>query len=329
MMTRALALAAVVACGGTPHSGTTPTGHERGVAAAGLPYHVLDREGHQLDEASFWAKLAAARAVCIGEEHPNPHHHWVQLEVVRRLAKQWPHFALGMEMFQRPFQGVLDDFAAGRIDDAALRTRAGWDERWGYDYTLYQPIIASAVSAHASLLALNAAKELTKKVVHHGLEGLTADERGQVPELDLKDARHRAWFDALMEGMGGTEAHSKGAGKDGQPAADDAPSADRVYTVQVIWDETMADTAAKWLAGHADAHLAILAGNGHCHDSAIVGRMLRRGVTGVVSVHTVIDDGSDDVAEALAKPMNDFIVVLELPAEVKAKLQQEQQQKSE
>src|SRR5207302_775064 len=121
-------------------------------------------------ENVFWTQLGAARVVCVGEEHPNPHHHWVQLEVVRHLAKAWPKFALGMEMFQKPFQGVLDDFATRRIDETALRSRSGWEERWGYDFGLYRPILEAAIAAHAALLALNAPKELTKKVVHHGLE---------------------------------------------------------------------------------------------------------------------------------------------------------------
>jgi hypothetical protein len=42
--------------------------------------------------------------------------------------------------------------------------------------------------------------------------------------------------------------------------------------------------------------------------------MKRRGVEDAVSIRVVIDDGeSGDVAEVLAKPMNDFIVVLQLP----------------
>jgi uncharacterized iron-regulated protein len=270
--------------------------------------------------------------VCVGEEHPNPHHHWVQLEVVRRMAKQWKQMALGMEMFQRPFQGPLDDYAGHRIDAAALRSRAGWEDRWGYDYSLYGPIIDAAVGAHGALVALNAAKELTKKVSHHGLDSLTADERAQVPQLELHDAAHRAWFDALMEDMGGTSAHSKkdpegsGSGSGSGSAepghgeggdADAAPSADRIYTVQVIWDETMADGAAKWLAATPNGRIVILAGTGHCHDSAIVGRLKRRGVADTVSVRTVIDDGEGGVAAALAKPMNDFLIVLELPAAMK------------
>ncbi|MCX5746320.1 MAG: ChaN family lipoprotein, partial [Proteobacteria bacterium] len=214
----------------------------------------------------------------------------------------------------------------------ALRSRAGWDERWGYDYGLYGPTIDVAVSVHARLLAINAAKELTKKVVRKGLDALTADEKAQVPELNLADTAHRAWFDTLMDDLGGSSAHahkppaedSKGKeakdgkeAKEGEPPNDaDAPkmpTADQIYTVQVIWDETMADTSARWLAANPSGHIVILAGNGHCHDSAIVGRMKRRGVADAISVRPVIEDDEGSVAALLAKPMNDYVIVLSMP----------------
>ena len=313
----------VVGCAGTygrkPVEPAAPGG-KPGIVAAALPYEVLDRGGHAIEQAAFWSKLAASSAVCVGEEHPNPHHHWMQLEVVKHLAAA-KGFAVGMEMVQRPFQGVLDDFAAKKIDDATFTSRAGWADRWGYPYELYSPILHVAIEAHASLLALNAAKELTKKVSHHGLDALTPEERAQIPELDLHVAAHRAWFDALMEDMGGGAAHAHhpapkdAEAKDGAeaPAMPAMPSIDQIYTVQVIWDETMADTGAKWLASHAGGHLVILAGNGHCHDSAIVGRLKRRGVGDAVSLRVVVDDGEGSVAEVLAKPMNDFVVVLKMP----------------
>jgi uncharacterized iron-regulated protein len=298
-----------------------------GLEAAALPYAIIDaRTGRSVDESAFWAKVGAARAVCVGEDHTNPHHHWVQLSVVKRLAKDLPKgtkLALGMEMFQRPFQGVLDDYAAKRIDAAALRSRAGWEERWGYDWGFYAQTIDAAIAAGAQLIALNAARELTKKVVKHGLESLTPDEKAQVPELNLDDKAHRAWFDALMESMGGSSAHStkapevpddevhKGVKAAAEPPPE-MPSADRIYMVQVIWDESMADGTAKWLAANPTGHAIVLAGNGHCHDSAIVARIKRRGIADVISVRPVVDvDGQ--VAESLAKPMNDFIVVLQLP----------------
>jgi uncharacterized iron-regulated protein len=225
-------------------------------------------------------------------------------------------------MFQRPFQGLLDDYAASRIDEATLLSRSAWEERWGFDYGFYGPTIRAAVAAHAALLALNASKELVHEVVQKGLEGLTPDEKAQVPELDLDNKAHRAWFDATMEEMGGATAHQHEK-KDGDEknVSEEAPkmqmpSADRIYTAQVLWDETMADTAAKWLAATPNSSVVVLAGNGHCHDTAIVGRAKRRGVTEAISVRPVLDvEGR--VAEALAKPMNDFLVVLKLPAGAK------------
>jgi uncharacterized iron-regulated protein len=326
-------------CGG--RYGGSPAEHPRsargGIEAAALPYQIVDaRTGKSVDEPAFWNRLAAAHAVCVGEEHPNPHHHWMQLHVVRELIKRLPRgtrLALAMEMFQRPFQGVLDDYAAKRIDAAQLRSRSGYEERWGYDYAFYGPTIDAAVGGGAQLLAANAAKELTRQVSHHGLESLTAADKARMPELRLDDPTHRAWFDALMEDMGGTSAHSQSKtadadqdkdgsdDKDGSPDRDakdakdskdakdakdakagkprphgsgdvsEMPSADRIYTVQVIWDETMADTGAKWLAANPGGHVILLAGNGHCHDSAIINRMKRRGIADAVSIRGVIDDG--------------------------------------
>ncbi|MGE0870207.1 MAG: ChaN family lipoprotein [Kofleriaceae bacterium] len=343
-----LALLAVAVIGGLTGCGgryargsSSPRAPNRGITAAALPYRILDgRTGRQLDEAAFWPALAKARAVCVGEDHPNPHHHWWQLEVVKQLgqrAASGSMLGLGMEMFQRPFQGVLDDYQAKRIDAAALRSRTGWEDRWGYDYAFYGPIIDAAVAVGGRLIALNAPKELTKKVVRKGLSSLTPDEKAQVPELKLDDATHRAWFDALMERMGGAHGHGskpeEAADKPtgdkptgdkptgdkptgDKPTGDTAPampSAEQVYTVQVMWDETMADTAAKWLRANPTGRMVILAGNGHCHDSAIVNRIKRRGLADVVSVRPVIDDGEGSVAEVLAKPMNDYVVVLEMP----------------
>ncbi len=334
--TRALCVLVVAAgCGGRypgpamPDARPAPAMGKGGIESAALPYVVLDgRTGRQLEEAAFWPRLARARAVCIGEEHPNPHHHWVQLHVVRKLVEargKDDALALGLEMIQRPFQGVLDDYAAKRIDADALKSRTGWEERWGYDFGFYGPTLDVAVGAGAKLLALNASRELTKKVSRQGLESLTPDERAQVPELKLDDARHRAWFDGLMNELGGAHAHGRRAEDKDEPRAESGdphgdatkdkpamPSAERIYTVQVLWDETMADGGARWLAANPRGRLIILAGNGHCHDSAIVGRLKRRGMTDVLSVRPVIDlDGN--VAEALARPMNDYVVVLQMP----------------
>jgi len=269
-----------------------------------------------------------------------------------------------MEMFQRPFQGVLDDFAARRIDEGALLSRSGWKDRWGFDWSLYRPMVLMARDRGAALLAINTPRELTKKVSRRGIDHLEPGDRRQLPEMVLNDAEHRAWWDATMEEMGGAPGHSssshsdadgeddqaegEGQGEDASghhhhEAKDPEPSArararakaaeeaeskaasERIYAAQVLWDESMADGASAWLAAGKQSAAAtpsektrrqiiILAGNGHCHESAIVRRIERRGVPAAVSVRPVIDDGEGSVAELLAAPENDYLFVMTPPA---------------
>jgi uncharacterized iron-regulated protein len=336
MFVRLVPLVFLIACGGryggTPRNGA---GKSRGIEAAALPYAILDaRTGRQVDTEAFWTQVNGSRVVCVGEEHDNPHHHWAQLEVMRQVATRHKtgRIALGMEMFQTPFQGVLDDYAAGRIDVDALLSRTGYADRWGYEFRFYRPTIDKARQAGAALLALNTPRELTKKVVRKGLEALSPDEQKQMPELVLDDPQHRAWFDAVMDDVGGGHGHgdnphemppappaapapaTPGASTPPDaPAGSPMPSAARIYAAQVLWDETMASGAAAWAKAQPTGVVVLLAGNGHCHDSAIVNRVKRRGVDRVISVQPVLDvEGR--VAGALAKPFNDFLLVLELPS---------------
>ncbi len=334
----AFVLGGSIGCGGRqgagatmPQSGTSdasqPAGANAGQSAgesdhdmvvkAALPYRVLRADGGQeIDEGTFWRELADADAVCIGETHRNPHHHWAQLHIVDTMSESAADrtMALGMEMFQRPFQGVLDDYAGGRIDEDAMLSRTGWEDRWGYDFALYRPIIELAVVRQLALLALNISDEVRQKVSKKGLEGLSEAERQRVPDMDLDNEQHQAWFDDIMAAMGGAHGHG-GGGHGGAHGDDGGERARRIYTVQVLWDETMADSAATWLAAGDSAgqrrQILILAGNGHCHDSAMISRMQRRGVERVVSVRPIVEGGDrESVAAELAEPISDYLFVM-------------------
>jgi len=277
-------------------------GPVKGVEDAALPYAIVDgRSGRAVTEAELWTTLASSRAVCVGEEHPNPHHHWAQLTIVGSAADKLAgkKLALGMEMVQSPFQGVLDDWTAQKIDEAALLSRTGWADRWGYDFKLYRPILERARKGGMALVALNAPRELVKAVAKKGVDGLTPDERAKLPPLVLDDAQHRAWFDSIMAAM---EGHGDGEG----------PNPDNIYAAQVVWDESMAENARAWLGGGGDT-IVIIAGNGHCHDSAIVRRLIRRGGAPAVSIRPIIDDGEGNVAKALAEAQNDYLFVMTMP----------------
>ena len=333
------------ACGSVPAARvaapTTPVTHEEesavaeeaepiDVANAALPFAVLRGDGGaEVATEGFFAELSGVQAVCVGEGHTNVHDHWAQLQILDRLTAHnrdaGISTGLGFEMFQRPVQGVLDDYVKGGIDEATMLTRTGWKKRWGYDYDLYKPMVDLARVRGADLLALNTAKELIKQVSKQGLEAMAEIDRAKLPELDLDNARHRAWFTGLMAKMGGAAGHSAGGmGKKKMPPpaseedkaaakAEARARAERIYTAQVVWDETMADSAAKWLAAGTSRQVIILAGSGHCHDSGIVARLKRRGIERAVSVRPIVDDGEGNIAEILTEARNDYVFVMSKP----------------
>jgi uncharacterized iron-regulated protein len=364
----AAVVSALTACGGASSSGAREPAQARGVEAADLPFRVLRaRGGQEISWAAFLVELDRADAVCVGENHRNPHDHWAQLRLLEertaRNRKAGVATALGMEMFQRPFQGVLDDFAARRIDEGALLSRSGWKDRWGFEWSLYRPMVLLARERGAALLALNTPRELTKKVSRRGLDKLDDGDRSKLPELVLDDAEHRAWWDSMMEGLGGAHGHSdsdegepdedgeeegeadphEGTDREGHAPSEPDPeqeggdeseadggdeadaahkaAGERIYAAQVLWDESMAEAATTWLKsgrasgpeGTARRQIIILAGNGHCHESAIVRRIERRGPSAAVSVRPIIDDGEGNVAELLATPENDYLFVMTPP----------------
>jgi uncharacterized iron-regulated protein len=303
-------------CGGSYKSsptGPTPTsgGDDAekptlSVADAALPFKILTRDGRELSRAQLVTAIGASRAICVGEQHPNPHDHWAQLQIWEMLARDGGQLALGMEMFQRPFQGVLDDYTSGVIDIPGLLSRSDWENRWGYDFALYQPMIELAAERKLTLLALNMEKEIIKKVSREGIDNLADSDRAKLPEVNLDDDQHRAWWAAIMGAMGGAHGHGGGDGHH-QP---DPEAGERIYSSQVVWDETMAETASNWLAGDPARRVMIIAGNGHCHDSAIVRRIHRRGEQSAISIQPIVDDGDGNVASALAEGINDYLFVM-------------------
>lgn len=328
-------LLAAFACGGASKKVESPVVVR--VEEAGLPFHILRAtNGREVAPSEFFEELKVAQAICVGESHNDAHHHWAQLEILKVIAKDGGAFGTGMEMFQRPFQGVLDDYAEGKISERSMLARTDWKRRWTYDWDYYAPMVRLTVKHGGSIIALNVSKELKDNWKAKGTEGLTPNERAKLPELDMDDQQHRTWFRTLMESM--NEKHGSGDAAPGahallfgdpedgapdeqgelppaeNPAAEPAQTTDfidQIYPVQVLWDETMADTAAKWLMAQSDRRLVILAGHGHCHESAIIRRMRRRGVTSVISVRPVVDTGRGEVADLLTAPVHSYLLVME------------------
>jgi len=240
--------------------------------------------GEEVTEEELLADLERGRVIYIGEVHDEAADHAVQYRLMRLLYDRHPSLAVGMEMFQYPFQPVLDDWTAGRLDETNLRRRSEWDRRWGFDYAHYRPILDWTRNRAIPVLALNAPTEVTRTVASEGLEGLSEAQRAGLPPLDRSNEAHRTM---VVEALG---EHSHG---------DDDPLAlERYYTAQVVWDETMAERVAE-ATERADApsRLVVLAGAMHVRAGlGIPSRAARRGAS---PYRIVLIAHDDDELEAL------------------------------
>jgi uncharacterized iron-regulated protein len=194
-------------------------------------------------------------------------------------------------MLPRSSQPVLDAFARGEINLEELPEELDWDGVWGFDFAYYRPIFEVAEAARASTLALNTERTLTRRVGRAGLEALTPRERKLLPELDLGVGSHRAWFESVMREHASAHGH-RSSGHPHASGKKPEQSLERLYTAQVIWDESMAEHAAQFLsASGAAGQILIIAGLGHCRGDAIPRRIQRRQrALRVAAVHTLAAD---------------------------------------
>jgi uncharacterized iron-regulated protein len=242
------------------------------VARSALPITgVRVSDGATLTATQLFDELSRYEAVCIGESHDDPHHHYAELALLEELARRSAHrgeqLGVGFEMFQAPFQGALDAFAHGQSDEAALLEHSEYAERWGFPFAFYRPLLEAAREHGLPLVALNARRELTRSVARRGLAGVPPELQPELPELDMENAAHRQNFERMMQ-------EHPGHG-----------SLDNYYAAQVVWDETMAQRAAVFLAaGRPSRKLMIVAGLAHCTQPAVPGRLQRRSAAKTVSV---------------------------------------------
>jgi uncharacterized iron-regulated protein len=204
-----------------------------------------------------------ARIVYVGETHDNPASHRLELQVLQALAERYPgHVALGMEMFVRSQQPALDRWVAGGLDEKAFLKESHWFDNWNMDFAYYRDLLNFARERHIPVIALNAEKSLVKAVRSKAPEQLSPAERAQLPQLDMTDPYERGLVTAIFG------EHSHGA-----------MSIDGFIRAQTVWNETMAESAARYLASPAgeDKHLLVIAGGDHVSNGfGIPRRVFRR-----------------------------------------------------
>ena len=216
------------------------------------------------DNAGALEMMTGASVVYLGETHNDAADHAAQLEIVQALDAR-NEVAIALEMFQRPFQPVLDEYVAGEITEEELIARSEYETRWGFDWEFYAPILRYAKDNQIPLVALNTPTEITRQVASEGLESLDGQDFQYVPavdEIDLSDEDYRALLESVFSAHGG---HGNSDGFE------------NFFAAQVLWDETMAEGVARQLEAEPDRQVVVIAGEGHVgYGYGIPNRVARR-----------------------------------------------------
>jgi uncharacterized iron-regulated protein len=248
---------------------------------------VLDgRSGEGATFEAMVADLRTARAVYVGEHHDRQEDHALQARLYEALLAGDEPWALGLEMVQRPYQGPLDAYVAGALDEAGMLEEVQWQARWGFDFGLFRHQFEAARAARQPIVALNAPQEVTRAVGRGGLDALDPETRAALPELDLGVEAHRAMFEAAMGD---------------HPGMDPAMLAN-FYAAQTLWDETMAESVAAFLDGDPARRILVVAGLFHVMKGfGVPSRAARRGAE---PHRIVVPVGADELEQALEDARN-------------------------
>jgi uncharacterized iron-regulated protein len=211
--------------------------------------------------------------IYLGENHDSLAIHQQQLEIITQLqhnlaeADSAKKLAIALEMFQRPFQSILNSYLAGTITEDQLRKQTEYDTRWGFDWEFYAPILRFAKDQQIPLIALNTPAEISQKVATSGVNSLEKNDFRYIPplkdiKLDNSEYRQRLakiYQQHVEEGQG------------------NSTDADNFFAAQVLWDETMAEAIASYYQNHPDTQIVVLVGKAHVmYDYAIPDRVNRR-----------------------------------------------------
>jgi uncharacterized iron-regulated protein len=266
--------------------------------AADIPGRFSDAQGQLVTTPNLITQLAAADVVYLGETHDRAADHAAQLAIIQTLHDRQPDLAIGLEMFQRPYQKLLDRYVAGELDEAGLRDRSEYDERWGFDWELYAPILRYAKAENIPLIALNTPTEVTRKVSRQGLASLNWADRRFIPPLSAIRTEPEAYRKMLADIF--TNMHP--AGKTTDPT-----QFDRFFQAQVLWDETMAERIAQ-----TPRPIVVLVGQGHLvYRYGIPDRVDRRRSGLKQLVILLSEESGMDQIDSAGRPIADFHRIIE------------------
>jgi len=216
-------------------------------------------ELRQVAAADVLARTEDAQFVLLGEAHDSANHHLWQLQTLGMLLGEHAEIVIGMEMFPRRVQPVLDRWIAGELTEAALLQQSEWARVWRFDPDLYLPILRFARLNRIPVVALNVERSLISDIGAHGLSEVSPGRREGVTDPAPATSEYR---DVLRSSF---HQHSQSGDSDFE----------HFVEAQLFWDKAFSQALADAAAARPDALVVGIIGSGHLRHGHGVPHQLR------------------------------------------------------
>lgn len=203
------------------------------------------------DPASFKSVIWKSDVVYAGGTPGRPADQQARLEILKAMREaRGPKIAVAFEALDIPLQPVLDDYAAGKINEEDFLRKTGWQKESDAGFAPYRPIFDFIIRNKLRALTLNVPKEMVSRIERNGPSGLNDEDKKFLP-AQVNISKHKKYLEFLKASFGGRSA----AGAAGAPAWDN-------YLAAVSsWNEGAGARIADFINANPGWSVLVAAGN--------------------------------------------------------------------
>lgn len=148
------------------------------VQRAGIEEVIWDvAANHAISADLLVERSRAVDFVLLGETHDNPVHHRIQNWLLRKLSSHHERVSVVMEQYDFEQQAAIDTAMAadtGALQQLKQIMATGWN------WSQYQPLVATAKDRHLPLIAANLSRNRLQQVSRKGFAALGAGESSRL-----------------------------------------------------------------------------------------------------------------------------------------------------
>ncbi|WP_167855526.1 ChaN family lipoprotein [Hymenobacter fodinae] len=206
-------------------------------------YRLFTAAGKPVAYDKMLKDLAAADVVFFGEQHNDPIAHWLELQLTKDLLRlKQGQVVLGLEMFERDVQPLVDQYATGELTDKEFEEQS---RPWPNYATDYKPLLLLAKQQKFRVVGTNVPRRYASQVAKGSLTALNelpAEEKAWLVPLPMQVDYELPGYKNMAKMFGGDAAHAAGV--------------QNIIQAQALKDATMAHFLNQARpAGHLLLHL--------------------------------------------------------------------------